>query len=62
MKYLIEKHKYSEKQLQELKVEKSVIQRALEDLSLKISVKYQVRNIKTFWKSCNISDLIILCK
>ena len=62
VKYLIEKHKYSEKQLQELKVEKSVIQRALEDLSLKISVKYQVRNIKTFWKSCNISDLIILCK
>ena len=62
VKYLIEKHKYTRKQLQELNVNKSIIKEALKDLTLKNSINFQFRNLKTFWKSCNISDLIILCK
>lgn len=62
VKYLIEQHKYNIKQLQELNVEKSLIKKALKDSTLNNSVKFQIRNLKTFWKSCNISDLIILCK
>ncbi len=62
VKYLIEKHKYSAKQLKELNIEKSVIKEAIKELTFKNSLNFQVRNLKTFWKSYNISDLIILCK